>query len=220
MPGHLRIEVMRKPFDETPIGIALTAAIDVVYAGLLWCLCSIPIITVGPASTALYYTTAKSVRHERGRVTATFFSSFKANFRISLLVWLILIAYILIGAANIYAVSCMENAEGTLIWYLSRAMLVPALFIFIWIFPFVSRFENTVTGSLRFSCYLAIKNIGKTLLLSAELAGFVLIGWLMPKLIPLLPGLWCLIMSYSTEEALRAAADGSEDSNADQWYNE
>lgn len=220
MPGHLRIDVMRKPFDETPIGIALTAAIDVVYAGLLWCLCSIPIITVGPASTALYYTTAKSVRHERGRVTATFFSSFKANFRISLLVWLILIAYFLIGTANIYALSCIENVEGTVIWYLSRIMLIPAVFIFVWIFPFVSRFENTVAGSLRFSCFLALKNIGKTLLLSAELAGFVLIGWLMPRLIPLLPGLCCLIMSYSTEEALRAAADGSEDSNADQWYNE
>lgn len=211
---------MRKPFEETAIGMALTAAIDVVYVGLLWCLCALPVITLGPASTALYYTTAKSVRHERGRVTATFFGSFRANFRVSLLTWLLLLGYILAGAANILILRGTESLQGTVLWYLSRMMLVPALFVFVWVFPFISRFENTVGGSLRFSCFLALKNIGRTLLLSAELAAFVLVGWLMPRLIPLLPGLCCLIMSYSTEDALRAAAAGSEDSNADPWYNE
>lgn len=211
---------MRKSFDETAIGIALTAAIDVIYVGLLWCVCSLPVITLGPASTALYYTTVKSVRHERGRITATFFGSFRRNFRVSVLSWLVLLLYILAGAANIYIFSGTESLRGSVIWYLSRIMLVPALFVCVWLFPFISRFENTAAGSLRFSCFLVLKNMGKTLVLSAELGAFVLVGWLMPKLIPLLPGLCCLIMSYSTEAALRAAAGGAEDSNADQWYNE
>lgn len=211
---------MRKPFEETSIGSAFSAAIDVVYVGLLWCLCSIPIVTIGPACTALYYTTAKSIRHERGRVTATFFGAFKSNFRTSLLVWLILLAYILIGAANIYILGGMENAKGTVFWYLSRVMLVPAVFIFVWVFPFISRFENTVIGSVRFACFLALKNMSRTLLLCAFLAAFVIIAWLMPALIPLMPGLCCLIMSYTAEKTLIAAAHGSEDNNADKWYNE
>ena len=43
---------MRKQFEDTAVGSALSAAIDVIFAGLLWCLCSIPVITVGPASAA------------------------------------------------------------------------------------------------------------------------------------------------------------------------
>ena len=220
LPCLPRTDDMRKPFDETSAGLALTAAIDVIFAGLLWLLCALPVITLGPACTALYYTTVKSVRHERGRIAQTFFSSFKSNFRVSLSAWLILTAYLLIGTANIYLLSGMANAEGTVIWYLSRIMLLPAVFVFVWLFPFISRFENSVAGSLRFSGYLALKNIGKTLLLSAVLAAFAIVGWLLPGLIPLLPGVCCLVMSYVTEGALRAAAEGSEDNNADKWYNE
>ena len=35
---------------------AVTAVIDVIAAGLLWLLCSLPLVTLGAATTALYYT--------------------------------------------------------------------------------------------------------------------------------------------------------------------
>ena len=59
---------MRKHFEETRIGRVLSALTDVILAGLMWFVCSVPIITIGASSTALYYVTVKSIRHERGRL--------------------------------------------------------------------------------------------------------------------------------------------------------
>ena len=211
---------MRKQFEDTAVGSALSAAIDVIFAGLLWCLCSIPVITVGPASAALYYTTVKSVRHERGHVASTFFGAFRANFRISLAEWLIILAYVLLGTANVYAADRMGDVLGPVQGYLSRIMLLPAVFLSVWMFPFISRFENTVKGTFKCACFLMLRHFGRTALMTMELGAFVLAGWLIPLLIPLMPGLCCLIMSYSAEGALREAAKNSEDNNEDKWYNE
>ena len=45
----------------------LTALIDIVWLGLLWLVCSLPVLTLGAASTALYYAMVKSVRHDQRR---------------------------------------------------------------------------------------------------------------------------------------------------------
>lgn len=211
---------MRKQFEDTAVGSALSAAIDMVFAGLLWALCSIPVITIGPASAALYYTTVKSVRHERGHVASTFFCAFRANFRISLVEWLIILAYVLLGVANIYAANRMGDALGPVQGYLSRIMLLPAVCVSVWMFPFISRFENTVGGTLKCVCFMMLRHFGRTALMTLELGAFVLVGWLLPALIPLLPGICCLVMSYSAEGALLMAAENSEDNNEDKWYNE
>lgn len=211
---------MRKPFEETTIGGVLSAAIDVLLAGLLWCLCSLPVVTIGPASTALYYTTAKSIRHERGRVAATFFKSFRQNLAVSLKAWLLLLLWLLVCAANLFLSGGMENGQNALLRNLSLILMLPAVFLFLWGFPFISRFENTVIGSLKYAFYLSLKYFGTTLLLLVELAAFLLAGWLLPPLIPLLPGICCLVLSYSIEPALKAAASGTEDNNSDRWYNE
>lgn len=211
---------MRKQFEDTAVGSALSAAIDMIFAGLLWALCSIPVVTIGPASTALYYTTVKSVRHERGHVASTFFGAFRANFGIALVEWLIVLAYALLCAVNIYAANRMGDALGPVQGYLSRIMLLPAVCISVWMFPFISRFENNVGGTLKCVCFITLRHFGRTALMTLELAAFVLIGWLLPVLIPLLPGICCLVMSYSAEGALLKAAENSEDNNEDRWYNE
>ena len=48
---------------------ALSNEIDVVWAGMLWIVCSLPIITAGAASQALYYCIVKCVRRQRATLT-------------------------------------------------------------------------------------------------------------------------------------------------------
>ena len=128
---------------ESRLRSAVSALIDMIWAGLLWLLCSLPLFTLGASTTARYYTIVKSVRHDRSRVSRCFFSAFRSNFR-----------------------------QATLLW----------------------------------------------LLLVAELGAFVLIVWLLPPLLPLLPGAFCLLMSLSIEPAFRPlTADRNE---GDAWYNE
>ena len=203
---------------ESRIHLVLTAIIDVIWAGLLWLLCSLPILTLGASSTALYYSVVKSIRHERGRLTPNFFRAFRENFRTATLLWLLCLGWLLIGFADLYAFGLMGVQKGSVLYYVSRLFFLPVPLLFPWLFAFVSRFQNTVFGSLKFTAWLAMRNFGRTLLLGAELAGFLLIVWLLPQLLPLLPGVFCLLMSFSIEPVFRPL---TEDQDAeDAWFNE
>ena len=52
---------------------------DIVILSALWCFYSIPIITIGASTAALYHTVIKVIRQDRGYVLQTFHHSFKEN---------------------------------------------------------------------------------------------------------------------------------------------
>ena len=59
---------------ESRLTAILSAVIDIIWAGLLWLVFSLPLFTIGASSTALYYAVVKSIRHDRGRVSSCFFN--------------------------------------------------------------------------------------------------------------------------------------------------
>ena len=205
---------------ESRLVLVLTALIDLIWAGLLWLVCSLPLITIGASSTALYYAVVKSIRHERGRISPCFFHAFQTNFRQATAIWLLLILYVLVGIGDAYAFSRMGFAANSPLIVFSRILLLPVPLLFPWLFSFLSRFQNTVGGTIRYCLYLAMHHFGRTLILAAELALFLLICWLIPFLIPLLPGAFCMLMSLHLEPVFRGLTLEQETDAADPWYNE
>ena len=57
-------------------------------------------------------------------------------------------------------------------------------------------------------------------MLALELAAFLLIGWLLPALIPLLPAAACLLMSLTIEPVFRPYHPQTGNTSIDEWYNE
>ena len=53
-----------------------------------------------------------------------------------------------------------------------------------------------------------------------SLAAFLLIGWLLPALIPLLPAAVCLLMSLTIEPVFRPYHPQTGNTSVDEWYNE
>ena len=53
---------------------------DLLIIHILWVICCIPIVTVGAATTAMYYVTLRLVRDDDGYTIRSFFKSFKKNF--------------------------------------------------------------------------------------------------------------------------------------------
>ena len=203
---------------QTRFHAALSALIDMIWAGFLWLLCSLPVLTIGASSTALYYVTVKCVRHERGSLAKSFFRCFRDNFRQATLLWLLLVLYVLIGLADIRILGSMGLQQSNPLFYVSRLLLLPAPLLFPWLFAFLSRFDNSLGATLKYASFLAMRHLGATLLLAAEAALFLLIVWLIPPLLPLLPGAFCLLMSLSIEPVFRTlTADRDE---GDAWYNE
>ncbi len=203
---------------ESKLGAALTAVIDIVTAGLLWLLCSLPLVTVGAASTALYYCVVKCIRHERGRLVKSFFSAFRRDFKTATLLWLIFLAAALILAADVFAFRRMTGGE--LFGMIGKILLLALTAFFPWVFAFVSRFSNSVAGTLKFCGYLALKNIGSTLLMALELVCFGVMIYLMPPLVFILPGLVCLLLSLHIEPVFRPLTAEMRSADGDDWFNE
>jgi len=206
---------MKKTPGENRVWSALTDIIDVIYAGLLWFVCSLPVVTLGASSCALYYSVVKCIRHERGKLTASFFSAFRSNFRQCFLFTLIYLVYAGAWYMNLMTTAQMQGFLPVLM----KLMIIPALIPLPWLFAYISRFANTMGGCFKYTLYLSVKNFVVTLLLLFLLAAGFAIGWLIPQLIPVLPGLGCLMMSYFIEPVFKKITAEMECSG-DQWYNE
>ena len=64
-----------------PVMRFLGKVADMMILNLLVLFCSIPIITMGAALTAMHYVALKVVRNEESYITKDFFKSFKMNFK-------------------------------------------------------------------------------------------------------------------------------------------
>lgn len=74
---------------ENPVIAFLNKMADLILLNLIFLLCCIPVVTIGPAITALYAVSLRSVRYGDGYVIQTFFRSFKQNFKQSFVVGMI-----------------------------------------------------------------------------------------------------------------------------------
>ena len=201
----------------------LIKLVDLLWLSIIFFVTCIPVFTIGPALTALYYTVVKFIRRERGKLAQSYFSCFRSNFKQGLILWLICLVYLAIGLADIY-LTHMMSGDGTaaqVLRVISWLYLLPFCFLFPWLIAYLSRFTDTVGKTLKNVAYLAFCNLGTTLGLVIILALGVGLGRLLPVLIPILPGPICLWMSKSIEKVFRGITQQRETAHGtDAWYNE
>ncbi len=120
-----------------------------VLLNLLWVLTSLPIITIGASTTALYYCTMKLDRNKDISVFSDYFSSFKDNFKVATKVWIILLIVGFILSIDFYFTSgitapWIQAIFAGILFLISFFFLCTALYIF----PILARFHNTAKQSL------------------------------------------------------------------------
>lgn len=155
---------MKKIFDHKIFQL-LEKIVDCICLSVLWLVFSLPFVTIGASSTAVYYTINKVVRHERGMLFREFFGAFKKNFKQSTLVWLILVAIYCIWSLDCYMLYQML-AAGYAIGLMIAVFLVFFVAAAIWtcyLFPYMARFEDTTKTVLLNSFRIAFANIKETI---------------------------------------------------------
>ena len=107
----------------------LTTLCDFLILNILWLVCSVPVITAGASTTALYSVMFKIIKKEEGYIIKSFLKAFRQNFKQSTIVWLLLIGtgcivgydwYI--AVTYIKLIACFENAIKNMI---KNAFLIP-----------------------------------------------------------------------------------------------
>ena len=69
----------------------LTTLCDFLILNILWLVCSVPVITAGASTTALYSVMFKITKKEEGYIIKSFLKAFRQNFKQSTIIWLLLI---------------------------------------------------------------------------------------------------------------------------------
>lgn len=154
---------------------ALSKLFDMGMLTLIYLVFCIPVITIGAATTSLYYVSAKVIRHNRSYVWKEFWSSFKTNFVQSTIVWVIvaILATLLVFNMQLVGITDASSTKGGYLAGVYFAMLFVICCISCYVFPFISRFGTKLSQILRLSLYCAFRHFLHTLALLAIVIAMV-----------------------------------------------
>ena len=139
---------------------------DLVVLNLLFVLFSLPIITMGASTTALYGVTKKMVENREGYIFRNFFQLFKENFRQSTVMWIILLVAAMIPTVDLYIINSLEKTViTTALKGLMLATALTVLLVFLYAMALQSTFENTIKNTLKNAFLMGIGYFPWTLLI-------------------------------------------------------
>lgn len=191
----------------------LSTLVDVVGLSVLWIALCLPIVTVGPATAALYYTVVKCVRGRESGAFGEYLRSFRTNLRVGVQASLVVIPLFLLLLGG-YRIVCWYGTRiGGMAYILYVAyyfaLVLPAG-VLCWLSPLLGRFDYQVRDLFRTALQLTAAHLPSTVivvLLTFQTAVFCLNRWwpvvFMPVIAALLVSLFTerIFQKYSPELA-------------------
>lgn len=197
---------------DSPLMRFLTKIADLMVLNILFCVTSIPLITIGASWTALYSVTLKMVRDEEGSVSRSYFRSFRQNFKQATLLWLGVLVVLALLVLDIRVLNGMTG--GTAPGLLRVGVEILALLgimVLQYLFPSLARFEASLADTLKNACMMALAHLPKTALMTAATVGAVWITLINNTTIAVGLMVWPLIgfalMAFGNSGILRKIFD-------------
>jgi len=143
----------------------LTVVGDLMSLNLLWLACSLPIITIGPSTCALYDCLLHLANEESFPVLKTFFKSFKANFKQSLIVGALSIFVLVTLYADVNYILAIEGNLQKLFIVIAILVLAMLLIIATYGYALIAKYNNTLKGHIINAFKLAFVNPLQTIIM-------------------------------------------------------
>lgn len=182
---------MGKIFDyENKFFQALEGITNIVILNFLFIICCIPVVTIGASVTATYSVAMSIVEDREPYIFREFLKKFKENFKQSTVVWMILFFIGAFIAFDFYICSLLSNNMMSVIFKFVLTLLSILLgFAMIYVFPLISKFENSVKNTLVNAILISIQNLPYTIVM-------LIISLLPVGIIFILPNYWGQIMFF------------------------
>ena len=169
---------MDRFFDlDNPLWSFLGKITDVLMLSLLWILCSLPIITIGASTTALYYCTLKLSVDKEGYLMKSFFKSFKDNFKQSTFAWLILLFAGAILYFDLFWSLSTGGTMGNSMLLVFGVTLILYVMVLTYVFPLIARCKSELKNIFIWAFVMSIRNIHLSILMLLLTAGLLFVGF-------------------------------------------
>lgn len=199
----------------------MTKAGWIIILNIVFLLSCLPVFTIGSACTSFYYAMMKSIRRDRGYPLLEYWSSFKRTFVQGTMVTVLLGIWlaVLLHLWNVAVV--MSGETGVFLQKIYLTLFVLSGAVSCYLFPVMSRFTMKLSAMLKLSFVMAVRFLPYTIVI---LAGTLGIGWIWFRFLPIpliliWPGIWCMVITFMMEKALRKYMPAPKEGE-DAWYYE
>lgn len=189
----------------SPLMIVMRQFTDFIFLSLFWLLLCFPVVTIGPASAALYDSVVRTFRRGEAKPWHRFWHSFKQNLKVGVIGSVVYLAAVL-GLGWCLIRLWNGAVYGQVAWPVFSGVCFGAfvlLGVLSLMFPLLSRFETTAVQLLGNTVRLALGNLPRTLGLAAVSAAgaFLCIRYIWPLFI--VPCCAAYLASFLVEPILK-----------------
>lgn len=139
---------------------------DLILLNLLWIITSLPIVTIGASTTALYAVMFRVAKNEEGYLARSFLHELKKNFRQSTVIWLVLGAIALVVYMDLWIMAQISGKVSVLTGQMISVLVTLLLFldfcVFLYAFPLQARYKNTIWQTMKKAFLFSLGYFGHT----------------------------------------------------------
>ncbi|MGL4363463.1 MAG: DUF624 domain-containing protein [Cellulosilyticaceae bacterium] len=203
-----------KIFDlDGPVYKVGTEITDALILTFLWIVFSIPIITVGASTSALFYIYGKKARGEDAYIWRDFIKSYKQNMIQSIPITIIIgIMWLGVYSYNMM-IQTYEGGAPVILSAITLLFTLEVSVITVYVFAILSRFHLGIWNMFLTAFVLAHRHIGATAIVLATIAGVQYAGYLIPSfqfIIFLMPVLVAAISSWPIQKIFKRHIEAAE----------
>ena len=169
---------------------------DIIILNFLWIIFSVPIFTIGAATSALYFCTTRRIADREGYITQDFWKAFKVCFVKSTILWVLMLIIGIGSFLNIRAV-LLGYIDAPLVFHTNIVLVVLLLLMSVFIFPVAARFDMGIKQIIKTSFFFSMRHFLTTIsCLSLLLVLLFIVIYIAPFLVVFLMGTYAWFTSY------------------------
>lgn len=167
----------------------LSRLVDMAVLNLMTIAFMIPVVTAGASITAMNNVLIHLVRKDETYVWKMFLTSFKQNLKQGIGLGILFTAIFAVAGLELMMLHSIDAKSSTMFMIIITVISLCVFAVGIYTFALLSRFENTVRGTLVNAVSLALGHIPRTLGMLAVWAAWAALLWL-------LHGIYLLVLLY------------------------
>ena len=171
----------------------LTHIFDFILLNILWLLTSIPIVTLGTATAALYSVMMSVVEKKEGYIVRDYWKAFCRNFKQSTVVWILLL---FLGACLWFDLTLIGVVPG--LFRQIGTVVLGAVLIFyfmecIFVFPLIAKFENSTGNMIKNALLIPVSRLPYALMILFMTGAAIIVTFLNQRTIMIGAVIWSAI---------------------------
>lgn len=139
---------------------------NLVILNLLCIISSLPIITIGASITATYSVATQIANNKEPYVVKEFIKRFKENLKTSTIVWSIMLV---VGGVLVFDIHIsglvLNNSISKVLQFIFTVISIIYVFALTYVFPIISKFENTIKNTIINSVLISIQSLPYTIII-------------------------------------------------------